>query len=179
MPGVELEGQDGRRYLGRLKLQLGPINLTYRGQAWFEEVDPEARSFRMVATGSETGGAGQASAVLTGVVSPNGDGSSEVEVDVELQLAGRPAQFGRGILIDVSRQLTSEFASRLAAQIAPDTPREMLSSVEDDSAVPVLSLIPERWRLWGIGVAGAVGGLLVGWLTGRRGARRRLSRGGV
>lgn len=116
MPAVTLTGAHGRRHAGTLTATLGPVTLTYHGQAWFDEVDDAGRTFRMVAAAAEEGGGGNAGATVAGRVHPDGDGT-RVHLDVDLQVAGRPAPFGRGLITDVSRGMTEQFAARLTARL--------------------------------------------------------------
>lgn len=116
MPAVTLTGAHGRRHAGTLTATLGPVTLTYHGQAWLDEVDDAGRTFRMVAAATEEGGDGNAGATVAGRVLPDGDGT-RVHLDVDLQVAGRPAPFGRGLITDVSRGMTEQFAARLTARL--------------------------------------------------------------
>lgn len=166
MPGVELaDGGDGPRHAGTLRAKLGPISLTYRGEAWFEEVDPQARSFRMVAAATEAGGGGNAGATVLGHVEPDADGS-RVDLDIELQIAGRPAQFGRGLITDVSRQMTDQFARQLAARLDGGEAGE--EPVEVPDALSAWSLVPARAKQTGLALAALAVGLAVGGVVGWR-----------
>lgn len=174
MPGAELvsgpEDVTEGRFVGRLHAKLGPISLRYGGEVFFEEVDRAARTFRMVATGSEASGGGNAGATVTCTVSAAGSGA-RVELDIDLQLAGRPAQFGRGIIVDVSAQLTRQFAEQLARRIGAGPSAGGQDGSATDGPAPALSalaLVPEHIRIAGM-VAGAV---LVGFVLGRAGRRR-------
>ncbi len=168
MPGAELvSGPDDvteGRFVGRLVARLGPISLRYGGEVWFEDVDRSARSFRLVATGSEASGGGNAGATVVCSVIASGSGS-RVELDIDLQLAGRPAQFGRGIIVDVSAQLTRQFAEELARRIGADSTAGSTAGSGQDGAAPALSalaLVPERIRITAMVAAAVVVGFMLG-----------------
>lgn len=168
MRGVELQGQEGERHLGTFRARLGPISLAYSGSAWFEERDAEARRFRAVATASETSGAGTAGATITGQVLPRDSDSAEVQLEVDLQIAGRPAQFGRGLITDVSQQLAEDFARQLSTALSPEGVQEPAAArVGDADVMSAWDLVPAKLRY-----AGAAGlGLAVGFLLGLVAAR--------
>jgi carbon monoxide dehydrogenase subunit G len=132
MPGATLTEHDDERFAGTVKVKLGPINLTYRGTGRFVERDEDARRVVLEASGRDTRSAGTASATITATLHPNGDERTEVRVHTDLSVTGRPAQFGRGVLADVSSRLISEFAGCLASTLsASEEPDE-----EHDRGVP-------------------------------------------
>lgn len=114
LPGASLSSAEGDEYKGSVKIKVGPITANYAGVAHFESKDVEQRIAVLRAEGRETKGQGNASAVVTARLIPEGDSSTRVTVDVDLTIAGRVAQFGRGVLGEVSEKLMGEFASRLA-----------------------------------------------------------------
>ena len=117
MPGATLTGQsDDGAYEGTVKVKLGPISAQYRGKARLQETDETGRRAVLVAEGSETRGQGTASATITAVCREAGPGTS-VEIDTDLKLTGRVAQFGRGVLQDVSAKLIGQFADCLATTV--------------------------------------------------------------
>jgi carbon monoxide dehydrogenase subunit G len=121
LPGAQLTGREGERYLGTVKVKVGPITAAYRGEARFEERDAERRVAVLRAEGREQRGQGRASALVTATLTPQGEGT-HVDVVVDLQIQGRVAQFGRGVLQDVSAQLMGEFARQLAALLELPVP---------------------------------------------------------
>jgi carbon monoxide dehydrogenase subunit G len=118
MPGTTVEGYDGETVKGAVKVKVGPITLTYRGNAVFEERDEAARRVVLVADGRDSRGQGTARAKVTGVLEPGEKGGTAVKVTVDLTVTGKPAQFGRGVIADVGDRLTATFAENLAAQLA-------------------------------------------------------------
>ena len=117
MPGAELTGQtDDGGYEGTVKVKLGPITAQYKGKASITETDEAAHRAVLVAEGKETRGQGTASATVTASCRPQGTGTV-VEIETDLKLTGRVAQFGRGVLQDVSAKLIGQFADCLATTV--------------------------------------------------------------
>lgn len=110
MPGAQLQEVDGDEYRGVVKVKLGAITAQFKGVARFEEVDEDARRVVLKADGREIRGQGNASATVTAALVDAGDGRTEVSIDTDLNISGRIAQFGRGIMGDVSSKLLGEFA---------------------------------------------------------------------
>ena len=117
LPGATLTGVDGDDYKGRVRIKVGPITANYSGVARFESRDDEAKVAVLKAEGRETKGQGNASAVVTARLFPEEEGT-RVQVDVDLTIAGRVAQFGRGVLAEISTKLMGDFATALAAMIS-------------------------------------------------------------
>ena len=119
MPGAALTEAEGDRFTGTVKVKLGPINLTYGGSATIVSRDDDAHVAVIEGTGKETRGTGTAKAVITCRLLGRGD-ETDVEVDTDLQITGKPAQFGRGVLADVSGKLVDQFAACLSEEIRGD-----------------------------------------------------------
>jgi len=117
MPGATLDSVDGDEVKGRIKVKLGPISMTYAGTAHFTERDRDAGVVILEAAGKETRGAGTAAATVRSELHSLGD-QTEVTVHTSLNVTGRPAQFGRGVMADVSSKLIGIFASNLADMLA-------------------------------------------------------------
>ena len=117
MPGATLESVDGDEFTGSVKVKLGPINLTYKGKARFVEKDVAAHRAVIDARGKDARGAGTASALITATLASAGEGSTTVEVHTDLDITGKPAQFGRGVMADVGNKIIGQFASSLADEI--------------------------------------------------------------
>jgi carbon monoxide dehydrogenase subunit G len=116
MPGAAVDSVDGDDFTGTVKVKLGPIGLTYKGQASFVEKDEEAHVAVLDARGRDARGSGTASAHVTARLEPDGAGT-QVRVLTRLDITGKPAQFGRGVMKDVADRLIGEFADRLADTI--------------------------------------------------------------
>ncbi len=117
MPGATVEEFDGEVVTGRIKVKVGPVSLTYRGTAKFTERDPEARMVVVDASGKETRGAGTASATIRASLEPSGEGT-QVLIHTTMNVTGRPAQFGRGVIAEVGGKLLEKFAENLAQMIS-------------------------------------------------------------
>jgi carbon monoxide dehydrogenase subunit G len=119
MPGAELvETVDDTHWRGRLKIKFGPVALAFSGDVEMVERDDAARTLRLVGSGKDKSGRGSASAdVLVAVVPGPTDGTTTVEITQDLKVAGQIASFGRGMIADVSKTMTQQFASRLEAQL--------------------------------------------------------------
>ena len=122
MPGAALDSVAGDEFTGRVKVKLGPINLTYAGKATFVEKDETDHRVVMHAQGKDRRGNSTASAVITAQLTAD-SGATRVDVRTDLSVTGRPAQFGRGAMNDVADKLLAQFADQLTRRLttAPDT----------------------------------------------------------
>jgi carbon monoxide dehydrogenase subunit G len=119
MPGATLDSVTGDEIAGRIKVKVGPIQMTYAGTAKFTERDEAAGVVVLEASGKETRGAGTASAAVRSQLTPDGD-QTRVTVHTTLNVTGKPAQFGRGVMAEVGGRLIGIFATNLAAMLAAD-----------------------------------------------------------
>src|SRR5258708_28248690 len=117
MPGATLDSVDGDEIRGRIKVKVGPINMTYAGTARFVERDKERGIVTLEASGKETRGAGTASASVRSVLEDHG-AETYIKVLTTLNVTGRPAQFGRRVMNEVGGKLLGIFASNLATTLA-------------------------------------------------------------
>ena len=117
MPGATVDSVEGDEVTGRVKVKVGPVALTYAGKARFTERDEQAKSIKLEASGKETRGAGTASATVHSWLADEG-GQTRVTVRTSMNVTGRPAQFGRGVMADVGGRIIEKFATNLAAQLA-------------------------------------------------------------
>jgi carbon monoxide dehydrogenase subunit G len=131
MPGASLDSAEGDSISGRIKVKVGPIQMTYAGTAKFTEKDKDTHAITLEASGKETRGAGTASASVRSQLTPDGD-NTNVTVHTTLNVTGKPAQFGRGVMTEVGSRLIDIFANNLAAMLAAEPAAEAGSS--DDSA---------------------------------------------
>jgi uncharacterized protein len=117
MPGAKLDsgGEDGV-YRGTMKVKLGPMNIAYQGAAKLAEVDEDKHACVLDVKAKEQRGTGTASATITNRLSEAGEGT-KVEVETDLAITGRQAQFGRGIMEDVASKMLGDFATRLEQEI--------------------------------------------------------------
>ncbi|HCV36728.1 MAG TPA: carbon monoxide dehydrogenase [Acidimicrobiaceae bacterium] len=119
LPGAQLREMEGDEFRGIVKIKVGPITAQYQGAASFVERDDA--SFRAVlrAEGRDTRGAGNAAADITAELEETETGT-RVNVATDLKVTGKVAQFGRGVMADVSQKLMSQFADNLSELIAGD-----------------------------------------------------------
>jgi carbon monoxide dehydrogenase subunit G len=120
-PGASVESVSGDDISGAVKVKLGPIGLTYRGTAQFVERNEAEKRMRLTAKGRDVRGNGSATAEVIAVLSPDPAGT-RVQVRSDMELSGKPAQFGRGVISDVAGKLVTQFADNLAAQLSHASP---------------------------------------------------------
>jgi carbon monoxide dehydrogenase subunit G len=120
LPGAALTEHDGESFAGTVKVRVGPITLTYRGTGHFVERDDAAHRVVIEASGRESRGSGTAGATITATLTADGPDTTSAEVAIDLTVTGRPAQFGRGMLAEVSSRLVDQFAAALAKELATD-----------------------------------------------------------
>ena len=126
VPGAELaEVVDPTTFKGKVKIKVGPITVAYNGTARIADRDDNNRSATLIAEGRETTGPGSARANAKMSVDPDGAGSM-VKIVTEYNVAGRVAQFGRGVMEDVSRRIVNDMAACIKANLeaaeAPSAP---------------------------------------------------------
>lgn len=136
LPGAQLTEVEGDEYRGTVKVKLGAITAQYKGAAHLAVLDPDARRAVLEASGRDTRGAGNASATITAVLVPAGDGT-KVTLTTELKVTGKVAQFGRGVMADVSAKLLGQFVENLEATVLATPAEDVEAPVEDDDAVVV------------------------------------------
>ncbi len=120
LPGAALTEHDGESFAGTVKVKVGPITLTYRGTGHFVERDDGAHRVVIEASGRESRGSGTAGATITATLTADGPDTTSAEVAIDLTVTGRPAQFGRGMMAEVSSRLVDQFATSLAKELATD-----------------------------------------------------------
>ncbi len=116
MPGAELREVEGDEYRGVVKIKVGPISAEYRGAARFLEKDDPSHRAVLRAEGREARGQGNANATITATLEPAGE-TTKVSVTTDLQITGKVAQFGRGVLADVSSKLLGQFVENLETTV--------------------------------------------------------------
>ena len=127
-PGATVTEVAGDDFKGSAKVKLGPIALVYTGTGHFVEKDQAARRFVIEAKGKDKRGNGTAGAMVTATLADAGEGSTKVDVLTDLAITGKPAQFGRGVMQDVSDKLLQQFVTCLQDKVgaagAPGAPAE-------------------------------------------------------
>lgn len=120
LPGAELQEIEGDTYRGVVKVKVGPIQAQFKGQASFVEKDDVNYKVVLKGEGRDTGGKGNASAVITAQLTAIDATSTQVNVNTDLSITGKVAQFGRGALADVSDKLLAQFSDNLNNLIASE-----------------------------------------------------------
>jgi carbon monoxide dehydrogenase subunit G len=133
MPGATVDEVDGDVVTGRIRVKVGPISLTYSGKATFTDKDETAHSVKVEAAGKETRGAGTASATVQARLEDE-NGQTRVSVHTSLNVTGRPAQFGRGVMAEVGGRLIEKFSANLAEQLAAGDSPAADSAAESQAA---------------------------------------------
>lgn len=148
LPGAQLREVQGDEYRGAVKIKVGPITTSYDGAIRFTELDEVAHRAVMKAEGRETRGQGNVSAVITATMSSIGD-VTKVVVATDLTISGKVAQFGRGVLGDVSAKLLDQFVVNLESTVLVPQEEELLvvespvPSVKKRKAGPKAKASPE------------------------------------
>ena len=128
LPGAQLQEIEGDEYRGVVKVKVGPITAQYKGAAVFKEQDVENRRIVLDASGRDTRGQGSASAIITATMTEQGD-STHVVVESDVTIKGKVAQFGRGMIAEVSANLLTQFVECLEGKLEAEP-----ETVGDDAA---------------------------------------------
>jgi carbon monoxide dehydrogenase subunit G len=145
LPGAELQEIEGDIYRGVVKVKLGSISPHFKGQATFVDRDDASHRAVLKAEGRDTGGRGNAAAAITAEGESLSPTSTRVVVTTELHITGKVAQFGRGIIGDVSKKLMAQFASNLNTMLdeqgnSPPAPADAATS--DEAPAPAAETAP-------------------------------------
>ena len=178
MPGAELtEVIDENSFKGKVSVRLGPVALTFAGDARFEDRDDEGHSARVKAQGRDAKGRGGANANVDFRLIPAEDGTTTVQIRTDLQLSGSVAQYGRGVgmIKDVATQLIDRFADALHEQIvadrgAADEAEEADSESGEDRPAPPAAQAARPISGFSLG-ASVMWNALTRWLKGLFGGR--------
>ncbi|WP_422744576.1 SRPBCC family protein [Mycobacterium sp. WMMD1722] len=178
LPGATLLSVDGDDFTGAVKVKVGPITVSYSGNATFQEKDAAAGRVVLKATGKETRGNGSASAFVTAHLKDEGD-ATHVVIGTDLTVSGKAAQFGRGVLADVATNLIDQFAKSLEADLLGDRSTATAAPTAEAAtaaaqagagdSVDLLKVValPVAKRFAPV-AGGIAAGAVVGFLLGRR-----------
>jgi uncharacterized protein len=119
MPGAEMTGRDGDDVLGKVKVKVGPVTSEFSGRVHFVEQNRDEHRAVIDGKGKESRGTGNAAATVTAQLHDAGD-RTRVTVDTDLKVVGKLAQFGSGMLQQVSEKLLGQFVESLEAKLAAD-----------------------------------------------------------
>ncbi len=137
LPGAALtEQSDDDEYKGEMKIRLGPVTQEYNGTVRIEEADESEHQVVLKADGKDARGQGAATATITSTLHDEGDGSTKVRVETDMQITGRAAQFGRGVQQDVAERLLSRFAECLENEIVGGGTEEEAEAAATSEAGP-------------------------------------------
>jgi carbon monoxide dehydrogenase subunit G len=191
IPGAQLLSVDGDDFTAAVKVKVGPITMSYKGEASFQEKDQGAQHVVIKANGKETRGNGNAAALVTAQLQGEGD-ATRVLITTDLTISGKAAQFGRSVLADVAGNLIAQFAERLEESLGTDVPAGVVQggvtpetdsstsqlaavvAADDDDSVDLLKVVavPMARRVAPI-AAGLAAGVVAGFLLGRATAHQR------
>jgi carbon monoxide dehydrogenase subunit G len=179
IPGAQLLSIDGDDFTGAVKVKVGPITVSYSGEASFQQKDEAAQRVVIKASGKETRGSGNAAALVTAQLKDEGD-ATRVVITTDLTISGKAAQFGRGVLADVSTSLIGQFAKNLEADLlggsasssaassaSAATPAAAASGAGDSVDLLKVVAVPMAKR-YAPAIAAVAAGVVVGFLVGSR-----------
>ncbi|MFD7006974.1 SRPBCC family protein [Rhodococcus jostii] len=182
LPGAQMTGREGDDYLGKVKVKVGPVTSEFKGKAAFVERDPKEHRAVIDARGRDSRGSGNASATITAQLHEVGD-RTRVTVDTDMKIVGKLAQFGSGMIQQVSEKLMGQFAESLEAKLAggpaeqpaaaPESTGTTTLSVARPAAEPApLDLLAlsgaGAWKRYAPILAAILAGIVVVLVVGRR-----------
>ncbi|MDE0846368.1 MAG: SRPBCC family protein [Actinomycetota bacterium] len=143
MPGAQLTEIDGDDFKGQVKVKVGPITAQYKGSAKFLQKNEEEHRVVLEATGRDTRGAGNASAEVTAEMVADGEGT-KITISTDLKVTGKVAQFGRGVMADVSEKLIGQFVDSLEKKLSEEVSADKVLAEEKDDADSAPEERPEK-----------------------------------
>ncbi|MEV5614090.1 SRPBCC family protein [Streptomyces sp. NPDC052225] len=169
MPGAVLDTLDGDSFTGRVKVKVGAVQMSYLGEGTVAR-DDSARSMRLDLSGRETRGAGTAHAAVTAELVPDPAGT-RVRVRTDLDITGRPAQFGRGIMTEVGDRIVGQFADRLAELLRAPEAAPVASAAEPEAVDLGAAVLPVLLRKAAAPAAAVLAAVVLIRVLGRRRTR--------
>jgi carbon monoxide dehydrogenase subunit G len=154
LPGAQLlEQKDDQTFTGAIKVKVGPLSMSYKGQARFTEVNEQTHQVRMVGDAREVTGSGSTKVSMLSTVTALASGGSEVSVNADVELVGKIVQFGRGMIEEVSRQMFRQFSTcvKQHLEVADDPPAVANGPIEIHSETKAVAAAPLAFRaIWAI-----------------------------
>lgn len=180
-PGATLTEFSGDSFIGQVKIKVGPISMNYSGKGTYLERDDAQRRVVIDARGRDARGQGTAAAIVTGTLSAAGADKTEVTMSADVNITGKAAQFGRGVITEIADRIIGQFADRLAHRLSAETPatsqnaaapRLVTERAEDDESLNLLSAVAGPMLKSALPVVGIVAVLaVVGVVVLRRSQR--------
>jgi uncharacterized protein len=177
MPGAQLTGHEGDDYLGKVKVKVGPVTSEFSGKVRFVEQDRDQHRAVIDAKGKESRGTGNAAATVTARLDEDGERTS-VTVDTDLKIVGKLAQFGSGMLQQVSEKLLGQFVESLEAKLAaenapapagPESPAPAAQSQPEPEPIDLLELAGgDQLKKYGSVALAVLAVLVLIWVLRRR-----------
>jgi uncharacterized protein (TIGR03382 family) len=177
MPGAQLTGHEGDDYLGKVKVKVGPVTSEFSGKVRFVEQDRDQHRAVIDAKGKESRGTGNAAATVTARLDEDGERTS-VTVDTDLKIVGKLAQFGSGMLQQVSEKLLGQFVESLEAKLAaenapapagPESPAPAAQSQPEPEPIDLLELAGgDQLKKYGSVALAVLAVLVLIWALRRR-----------
>lgn len=134
LPGAKLTDEADGVYSGSVKIKVGPVTAEYRGSAEFVERDDENHRAVIDGKGRDSRGAGNAQALITAEMHEEGNGQTRVDISTDLKITGKVAQFGRGVMQDISEKLLGQFADCLATKFEGTAALEDIAAASAEEA---------------------------------------------
>jgi carbon monoxide dehydrogenase subunit G len=178
VPGAAILDVSGEDYHGAVKIKVGPVSTSYKGTVRFVEKDATGRRAVIRAEGRDVGGQGNADANIVATLTEHGQGT-KVDVVTDLALSGRVAQFGRGVIADVSNKILGQFVKNLEADISGSqdsqskAPATRPTSLDDLEPLDVMGSMGDVVAKYAVPAAAALVGIIAAIVLISRGRRGR------
>ena len=142
LPGAAITGQiDERTHAGTVTMKVGPVTASFKGTLRFERIDTATRTAEIVASGQDTRGKGGADMRMVSTLVEKSPGQTEVTIDSDVKIIGTLAQFGRGIIQDVSDQIFDRFVAAVRAQLEP--PAAAAGAAQMTTTGAAIAVVPD------------------------------------
>jgi carbon monoxide dehydrogenase subunit G len=146
LPGATLTDHDADEYKGKIKIKVGPVTADYSGSAVFVQRDEAARHVEISASGRDSRGSGNASATITADMTTDGDGT-KVSITTDLKISGKVAQFGKGMIAEVSTKLIDQFVDCIEQELLGEAVIDLVaaeSAAAPGAAAPAVAPVRPR-----------------------------------
>ena len=144
LPGAAITGQvDDRTHAGTVTMKVGPVTASFKGTLRFERIDEATRTAEIVASGQDTRGKGGADMRMVSSLVEKAPGQTEVTIDSDVKIIGTLAQFGRGIIQDVSDQIFERFVAAVRAQLEQPAAADAAAAARVPAPGAAVAVIPD------------------------------------